>query len=147
MSLDIITIILSMAVFFIAFYSNAKTTNLSLNSPSSMNEYFSGIFFLRKSSYSLLFGRIALLIGFPVSYILKFINDGTVFFYLPLILTTWLIALYFFKYASHFNDETDVQKGFFSILLKGKTYGLAGFLLWLIRFLYLTSVIYVFFRQ
>lgn len=108
-----------------------------------MNEYFSGIFFLRKSSFSLFLGRVALLIGFPLSYALKFIRDGEGVIYFPLIVITWFIALYFYKYANFFKMVAEGHKGFFSILLKGKTCGLAGALLWLLRALYIASVIYV----
>lgn len=45
MSPDIITIILSMIIFFMSFYHYARSTKLSLISPIGMNEYFSGIFF------------------------------------------------------------------------------------------------------
>ncbi|EGB0711121.1 hypothetical protein H6X95_004064 [Salmonella enterica] len=112
-----------------------------------MNEYFSGLFFLRKNSFSLFLGRIALFIGFPLSYALKFIRDGEGVVYFPLIVITWFIALYFYKYASRFNGVIEDQKGFFSILLKGKTFGLAGILLWLLRALYISSVIYVFLNR
>ncbi|AUT98663.1 hypothetical protein C3454_00010 [Citrobacter europaeus] len=112
-----------------------------------MNEYFSGIFFLRKSSFSLFLGRVALLIGFPLSYVLKFIRDGEGVIYFPLIVITWFIALYFYKYASCFNGVAEGQKGFFSILLKGRAGGLAGTLLWLLRALYIASVIYVFLNR
>lgn len=147
MSTDIITITLSMAIFFISFYHYARTSNMPINSPVGMNEYFSGIFFLRKSSFSLFSGRVALLIGFPLSYALKFIRDGEGAVYFPLIVITWFIALYFYKYASLFNIVAEGQKGFFSILLKGKICGLAGALLWLLRTLYIVSVIYVFLNR
>ena len=143
MSLDIITITLSMAIFFMSFYHYARSTKIPLNSPVAMNEYFSGIFFLRKSSFSLFLGRIALLIGFPLSYALKFICDGDGVVYFPLIVTTWIIALYFYKYAYFFISIAEGKKGFFSILLKGKIGGLAGALLWMLRALYIASVIYV----
>lgn len=143
MSPDIITITLSMAIFFMSFYHYARSSKLPLNSPVGMNEYFSGIFFLRKSSFSLFLGRVALLIGFPLSYALKFIRDGEGVIYFPLIVITWFIALYFYKYANFFNMVAEGHKGFFSILLKGKTCGLAGALLWLLRALYIASVIYV----
>lgn len=143
MSPDIITITLSMAIFFMSFYHYARSSKLPLNSPVGMNEYFSGIFFLRKSSFSLFLGRVALLIGFPLSYALKFIRDGEGVIYFPLIVITWFIALYFYKYANFFNMVAEGHKGFFSILLKGRTCGLAGALLWLLRALYIASVIYV----
>jgi len=144
MSPDIITITLSMAIFFMSFYHYAKSAKLPLSSPIGMNEYFSGIFFLRKEVVSLFWGRIALLVGFPLSYAFKFICDGEGIAYFPLIVITWFITLYFYKYAAHFNGVAEEQKGFFSILLKGKIYGLAGALLWLLRALYIASVIYVF---
>ncbi|WP_186373577.1 hypothetical protein [Yersinia rohdei] len=147
MSPDIITITLSMAIFFMSFYHYARSSKLPLNSPVGMNEYFSGIFFLRKSSFSLFLGRVALLIGFPLSYALKFIRDGEGVIYFPLIVITWFIALYFYKYANFFNMVAEGHKGFFSILLKGKTCGLAGALLWLLRALYIASVIYVFLNR
>lgn len=147
MNPDIITITLSMAIFFMSFYQYARSTKIPLNSPVGMNEYFSGIFFLRKSSFSLFLGRVALLIGFPLSYALKFIRDGEGVIYFPLIVITWFIALYFYKYASCFNGGAEGQKGFFSILLKGRTGGLAGTLLWLLRVLYIASVIYVFLNR
>lgn len=147
MSLDIITITLSMAIFFMSFYYYAISTKIPLNSPVAMNEYFSGIFFLRKSSFSLFLGRVALLIGFPLSYALKFICDGEGVVYFPLIVITWIVALYFYKYAGCFNGIAEGQKGFFSILLKGRTGGLAGTLLWMLRALYIASVIYVFLNR
>jgi hypothetical protein len=147
MSPDIITITLSMAIFFISFYYYARSSKMPLNSPVGMNEYFSGIFFLRKTSFSLFFGRVALLIGFPLSYALKFIRDGEGVVYFPLIVITWFIALYFYKYANLFNVLDDGRKGFFSILLKGKACGLAGVVLWLLRALYITSVMYVFLNR
>lgn len=147
MSPDIITITLSMAIFFMSFYHYARSSKLPLNSPVGMNEYFSGIFFLRKSSFSLFLGRVALLIGFPLSYALKFIRDSEGVIYFPLIVITWFIALYFYKYANFFNMVAEGHKGFFSILLKGKTCGLAGALLWLLRALYIASVIYVFLNR
>jgi|SRR5471030_401720 len=147
MSPDIITITLSMAIFFMSFYHYARSSKMPLNSPVGMNEYFSGIFFLRKSSFSLFLGRVALLIGFPLSYALKFIRDGEGVVYFPLIVITWFIALYFYKYANLFNMVAEGQKGFFSILLKGKTCGLAGALLWLLRALYIASVMYVFLNR
>lgn len=67
-----------------------------------MNKYYSGIFFLRKSSFSLFWGQVALLIGFPLSYALKFIRDGEGVIYFPLIVITWFIVLYFYKYTKHF---------------------------------------------
>ncbi|UJD96738.1 hypothetical protein FS593_00295 [Lelliottia amnigena] len=112
-----------------------------------MNEYFSGIFFLRKTSFSLFFGRVALLIGFPLSYALKFIRDGEGVVYFPLIVITWFIALYFYKYANLFNVLDDGRKGFFSIFLKGKVCGLAGVVLWSLRALYIASVMYVFLNR
>ncbi|EAQ4583725.1 hypothetical protein DBS38_17935 [Salmonella enterica] len=144
MNPDIITIILSMVIFFMSFYHYARSTNLPLTSPIGMNEYFSGIFFLRKRSLSLFFGRIALLMGFPLSYTLRFIRDGEGAVYFPLIVITWGIALYFYIYADRFNGVAEERKGFFSILLKGKTYGMASTSLWLLRILYIASVIYVF---
>lgn len=147
MSPDIITITLSMAIFFISFYYYARSSKMPLNSPVGMNEYFSGIFFLRKTSFSLFFGRVALLIGFPLSYALKFIRDGEGVVYFPLIVITWFIALYFYKYANLFNVLDDGRKGFFSILLKGKACGLAGVVLWLLRALYIASVMYVFLNR
>ncbi|WP_169402284.1 hypothetical protein [Rouxiella aceris] len=147
MNPDIITITLSMAIFFMSFYHYARSTKIPLNSPVGMNEYFSGIFFLRKSSFSLSWGRVALLIGFPLSYALKFIRDGEGVVYFPLIVITWFTALYFYKYAGCFNGVVEGQKGFFSILLKGKIGGLAGILLWLLRALYIASVIYVFLNR
>lgn len=120
---------------------------MPLNSPVGMNEYFSGIFFLRKTSFSLFFGRVVLLIGFPLSYVLKFIRDGEGVVYFPLIVITWFIALYFYKYANLFNVLDDGRKGFFSILLKGKACGLAGVVLWLLRALYIASVMYVFLNR
>ncbi|MNE23438.1 hypothetical protein D3C80_1166910 [compost metagenome] len=147
MSPDIITITLSMAIFFISFYYYARSSKMPLNSPVGMNEYFSGIFFLRKTSFSLFFGRVALLIGFPLSYALKFIHDGEGVVYFPLIVITWFIALYFYKYANLFNVLDDGRKGFFSILLKGKACGLAGVVLWLLRALYIASVMYVFLNR
>lgn len=147
MSPDIITITLSMAIFFMSFYHYARSSKMPLNSPVGMNEYFSGIFFLRKSSFSFFLGRVALLIGFPLSYALKFIRDGEGIVYFPLIVITWFIALYFYKYANLFNMAAEGHKGFFSILLKGKVCGLAGALLWLLRALYIASVIYVFLNR
>lgn len=147
MSPDIITITLSMAIFFISFYYYARSSKMPLNSPVGMNEYFSGIFFLRKTSFSLFFGRVALLIGFPLSYALKFIRDGEGVVYFPLIVITWFIALYFYNYANLFNVLDDGRKGFFSILLKEKACGLAGVLLWLLRALYIASVMYVFLNR
>ncbi|WP_041689188.1 hypothetical protein [Enterobacter sp. 638] len=147
MSPDIITITLSMAIFFISFYYYARSSKMPLNSPVGMNEYFSGIFFLRKTSFSLFFGRVALLIGFPLSYALKFIRDGEGVVYFPLIVITWFIALYFYKYANLFNVLDDGRKGFFNILLKEKACGLAGVLLWLLRALYIASVMYVFLNR
>ncbi|HEN4999181.1 TPA: hypothetical protein U6I48_004749 [Klebsiella aerogenes] len=147
MNLDILTITLSMAIFFMSFYHYARSSKMSLNSPVGMNEYFSGIFFLRKSSSSLFLGRVALLIWFPLSYVLKFIRDGEGVVYFPLIVITWFITLYFYKYANIFNAAPDGQKGFFSILLKGKIYGVAGVLLWLLRTLYIASVIYAFLNR
>lgn len=147
MSPDIITITLSMAIFFISFYHYARSSKMPLNSPVGMNEYFSGIFFLRKTSFSLFFGRVALLIGFPLSYALKFIRDGEGVVYFPLIVITWFIALYFYNYANLFNVLDDGRKGFFSILLKEKACGLAGVLLWLLRALYIASVMYVFLNR
>lgn len=138
------TIILSMVIFFISFYRYARSAKLSLTSPVGMNEYFSGIFFLRKGTLSLLFGRIALLIGLPLSYFLNFIRDDEGAVYFPLIMTTWFIALYYYKYANRFNGVAQEQKGFFYVLIKGKTYGMAKALLWLLRILYIASVIYVF---
>jgi len=140
MSTDIITIMLSMIIFFLSFYYYARSINMSLSSPASMNEYFSGLFFLRRGG-SLFWGRIALFLGFPLSYALRFIRDGEGAVYFPLIFITWLIALYYYKYAKCFDGE---DKGFFSILLKGKIYGVAGTLLWLLRILYITSIIYAF---
>lgn len=147
MSPDIITITLSMAIFFISFYYYARSSKMPLNSPVGMNEYFSGIFFLRKTSFSLFFGRVALLIGFPLSYALKFIRDGEGVVYFPLIVITWFIALYFYKYANLFNVLDDGRKGFFSIFLKGKACGLAGVVLWSLRALYIASVMYVFLNR
>ncbi|EHY4775613.1 hypothetical protein QHZ39_002727 [Salmonella enterica] len=147
MSPDTITITISMAVFFMSFYHYARRTKIPLNSPVGMNEYFSGLFFLRKNSFSLFLGRIALFIGFPLSYALKFIRAGEGVVYFPLIVITWFIALYFYKYASRFNGVIEGQKGFFSILLKGKTFGVAGILLWLLRALYISSGIYVFLNR
>ncbi|RRZ97080.1 hypothetical protein EGK14_01935 [Erwinia sp. 198] len=144
MSPDIITIILSMVIFFMSFYYYARSAKLPLTSPIGMNEYFSGIFFLRKGSLSLFFGRIALLVGFPLSYALKFIRDGEGAVYFPLIVITWGIALYCYKYANRFNGVAEERKGFFNILFKGKTYGIAGTSLWLLRILYIASVVYVF---
>jgi len=147
MSPDIITIILSMIIFFMSFYHYARCTKLPLTSPIGMNEYFSGIFFLRKGALGLFFGRISLLLGFPLSYAFKFFRDGEGAVYFPLIVITWLIALYFYKYSNHFNEITEGQKGFFSILLRGKTYGMAETLLWLLRTLYIASIIYVILRR
>lgn len=143
MSPDIITIALSLAIFFISFFHYARSNMLPLNSPIGMNEYFSGIFFLRRKSFSLFMGRIALLVGFPLSYSLKFISGGQGVAYFPLIVITWFLALYFYKYAGHFKGAVDGRKGFFSILLAGKTYGFAGALLWFLRALYIASVMYV----
>lgn len=143
MSPDIITIMLSMVIFFIAFYHYARSIKMPLNSPVSMNKYFSGLFFLRKGSLSLFLGRIALFFGFPLSYAFKFIRDGEGGSYFPLIFTTWLIALYCYKYAKYFNEVEGGEKGFFSILLKGKNHGLADALLWFLRVSYITSIIYV----
>lgn len=147
MSPDIITITLSMAIFFMSFYHYARSSKAPLNSPVGMNEYFSGIFFLRKRSFSLFMGRVALLIGFPLSYALKFIRDGDGVVYFPLIVITWFVALYFYKYANLFNKVDERQKGFFSILIKGQTCGLPGALLWLLRALYIASVMYVFLNR
>ena len=144
MSHGTFTIIFSMVIFFISFYRYAKRVKLPLTSPVDMNEYFSGVFFLRKGTLSLFFGRMALLIGFPLSYFLNFIRDGEGAVYFPLIMTIWFIALYFYKYANRFNGVAQEQKGFFYVLIKGKTYGMAKVLLWLLRILYIASVIYVF---
>lgn len=116
---------------------------MPISSPKTMNEYFSGMFFLRECSIHLFFGRTAVLIGFPLSYFLKYIENGEGVVYFPLIITTWLIALYFYKYANRLNEVPGEQGGFFSILLKGKTYGPASFLLWLLRISYIASIIYV----
>lgn len=140
-----IVAVLSMMIFFIMYYFYAMFAKLSLNSPLSMNEYFSGIFFLRNGR-GLFWGRVALIVGFPLSYILKFMEDGSGIFYFPLLFTTWLIFLYFFKYAKHLKGN-NAQDGFFSILLKGKADGIAGVLLWLLRALYFTSVVYVFLKR
>ena len=142
MSPDIITVILSMGIFFISFFHYSRKTNLPLTSPIGMNEYFSGIFFLRNSSLSLFFGRIALLVGFPLSYSLKFIRDDEGAVYFPLIIITWIMALYFYIYANRLNEATEKQKGLFSILIKGKTYGMASTSLWFIRISYSASIIY-----
>ena len=143
MSPDIITIILSMVIFFMSFYHYARSTNLPLSSPIGMNEYFSGIFFLRKRTFSFFWGRIALLIGFPLSYILKFIRDSEGAVYFPLIVITWGVALYFYIYANRFNGVTEERKGFFRIFYKGKTNGMASTSLCFLRILYIASVIYV----
>ena len=140
---DIIVITFSMIIFFMSFYIYAKSNNFPLTTPIGVNEYFSGIFFLRKECPSLFWGRIALLIGFPVSYFLKFIRDGEGVAYFPLIVTTWGVALYFYKYANCFNSVDGERKGFFSILFKGEIYGIASALLWLLRILYIASLIYV----
>jgi len=140
---DTITIILSMAIFFISFYNYIKSIDMPISSPKTMNEYFSGMFFLRECSIHLFFGRTAVLIGFPLSYFLKYIENGEGVVYFPLIITTWLIALYFYKYANRLNEVPGEQGGFFSILLKGKTYGPASFLLWLLRISYIASIIYI----
>ncbi len=142
MILDITAIIFSMIIFFTSFYCYARSNKLPITTPLSMNEYFSGIFFLRNKHPSLFFGRVALLIGFPVSYILRFIRDGEGAAYFPLIVITWCITLYCYKYANRFNSVAEEQRGIFSIFLKGKTYGMASILLWLLRTLYMGSVIY-----
>ncbi len=139
---DIIAIIFSMIIFFMSFYCYARSTKLPLTTPIGMNEYFSGIFFLRKEHLSLFFGRMALLIGFPVSYVLRFIRDGEGVAYFPLIVITWCITLYFYKYANRFDSVAEERRGIFSIFLKGKTYGMASTLLWLLRILYIGSAIY-----
>lgn len=57
MSHDIITIIISMVIFFMSFYHYARSTKLPLNPPVGMNEYFSVIFFLRKGPPAYFWGE------------------------------------------------------------------------------------------
>jgi hypothetical protein len=135
---------LSMLVFFLSFFFYEREKENSLKSSKAMNDFFSGIFFLRNTEIILICARIALFLGIPSSYICIYIKNGTGIEYFPSMISLWLIMIYFWMF-SKIENITKIQKlNFFYELFFVHRNGCFGAVLWILRLFLIFSVIYAF---
>ncbi|MCA6222782.1 hypothetical protein [Photorhabdus antumapuensis] len=143
MNIDIIISLICLLVFFLSFLVFCRRNKLSLTSSISMNDFFSGIFFLRDENVSLWGGRISLFIGVPMIYFFKYFNNKSGSEFFPLIICTWGVAVYFrFSYNhSQYNKNRINTSLFYEFFITQKK-GSQGLLLWIIRSSFVASMLY-----
>lgn len=148
MKIELIVGALSLLIFFIAFYTYERKKETSLSSKEAMDDFFSGIFFLRNTTTSLIFGRIALFIGIPLAYVLTYITNNIGLEYVLSIISLWSIAFYFWIIYKNEDLLKKSRINFFTEFLFSKEKkGASVFFLWLTRFFFIFSIIFVIWKR
>lgn len=144
MKLDPIIGGVSLLTFFVSFFFYARNRKLVLSSGLSMNDFFSGIFFLRKSTLTLILGRISLFIGVTAAHIASYIRTGNgKEYFLPMIVM-WLAIIYFWFLGREKKESGEQEMDFFHTLLFSRKVGSKKltFFLWLLRIFFIFSNVY-----
>ncbi|ENN8378998.1 hypothetical protein ACAX46_004473 [Providencia rettgeri] len=144
MNIEMIISVLSMLSFFLSFFFYERKMKVPLTSSKAMNDFFSGIFFLRENNINLIVGRCSIFLGIPTAYIIVYVRNRYGIEYLPSIISLWIVAVYFFIYSSVLGDREVINRDFFYELFISN--GEKGFriYLWCVRLIFISSIMFAF---
>ncbi|HBC0990262.1 TPA: hypothetical protein OOF36_003539 [Morganella morganii] len=144
MNIEMIISVLSMVSFFLSFFFYERKKKVPLTSSKAMNDFFSGVFFLRENNINLIVGRCSIFLGIPTSYFIVYVKNRYGIEYLPSIISLWIVAVYFFIYSSVLGHREVINRDFFYELFVSN--GEKGFriYLWCVRLIFISSIMFAF---
>ncbi|HDU8611200.1 TPA: hypothetical protein RG697_002829 [Morganella morganii] len=122
MNIEMIVSVVSMVSFFLSFFFYERKKKAPLTSSKAMNDFFSGVLFLRENNINLIVGRCSVFLGIPISYFIVCVRNKYGIECLPSIISLWNIAIYFFIYSSVLGNREVINRDFFIsyLFLMGK---------------------------
>lgn len=144
MNIEMIVSVVSIVSFFLSFFFYERKKKVPLTSSKAMNDFFSGVFFLRENNINLIVGRCSVFLGIPISYFIVCVRNKYGIEYLSSMISLWIVAIYFFIYSSALGNREVINRDFFYELFISNGEKEFRIYLWCVRLIFISSIMFAF---